>query len=64
LKKIKFRYLSGFNTPDASIAVDLSTEYSILFLRRKSSSELTFDGGYPDFEGLIYLYLFVFFDFP
>ena len=47
-----FLYLSGFNTPDASLAIDVASGYSILFIKRKSRSELIFDGGYDDFEAI------------
>jgi len=47
-----FLYLTGFNQPDSSIAIDLLTGESTLFVRRKSRSELIFDGGYDDFEAI------------
>lgn len=47
-----FLYLTGFNIPDAAFAYDIETKYSILFVAKKTNSELIFDGGYDDFEEL------------
>ena len=47
-----FLYLSGFNTPDSDLAIDVASGYTIVFVKRKSRSELIFDGGYDDFEAI------------
>ena len=44
------RYFTGYNVPEASLAVDIDSGEALLFVPRKSRSELIFDGGLDDFE--------------
>jgi len=48
----RFRYLTGYNVADVSLLINIDTAYSVLLVRRKSQSEIIFDGGVEDFEGI------------
>jgi len=44
------RYLTGYNLPDVAVAIDVDSGQTMMFVPRKSRSELIFDGGLDDFE--------------
>lgn len=51
-----FLYMTGYNVPECALAVDIDSGSAVLFVPRKSRSELIFDGGIEDFDRLPLLF--------